>query len=55
VFDLLSREVSVLKDGFSEAGIHHIIFDGSNQASGNCFARFDAGSFSQTKKLMLLK
>jgi photosystem II stability/assembly factor-like uncharacterized protein len=55
VFDLLGREVAVLKDGFVEAGSHRVTFDGSSLASGIYFARLDAGAFSQTKKLMLLK
>jgi hypothetical protein len=55
VFDLLGREVAALKDGFVEAGTHHLMFDGSGLASGIYFARLDAGAFSQTKKLMLLK
>jgi photosystem II stability/assembly factor-like uncharacterized protein len=55
VFDLLGREVAVLKDGFVEAGTHHAVFDGGNLASGVYFARLDAGEFTQTKKLMLLK
>jgi hypothetical protein len=55
IFDLLGREVCVLKDGFVEAGTHRAMFDGSGLASGIYFARMDAGAFSQTKKLMLLK
>jgi hypothetical protein len=54
VFDLLGREVAVLKDGFSEAGSHRVTFDGRGLPSGIYFARLDAGAFSQTKKLMLL-
>jgi hypothetical protein len=55
VFDLLGRDVAVLKDGFVEAGTHRVTFDGSALATGIYFARLDAGKFSQTKKLMLLK
>lgn len=55
LFELLGREVAVLKDGFVEAGSHRVTFDGSNLASGIYFARLDAGKFSQTMKLMLLK
>jgi hypothetical protein len=55
VFDLLGREMAVLKDGFVEAGTHRVTFDGGGLASGIYFARLDAEAFSQTKKLMLLK
>jgi endonuclease/exonuclease/phosphatase family metal-dependent hydrolase len=55
IFDQLGQEVTVLRDGFSEAGSHRVTFDGSRLASGIYFARLDAGKFSQTKKLMLLK
>jgi len=55
VFDLLGREVAVLKDGFVEAGTHRVTFDGSGLASGIYFTRLDAGERLQTKRLMLLK
>lgn len=55
VSDLLGREMTVLKDGFAEAGSHRVMFDGSRLTSGIYFVRLDAGKFSQTKKLMLLK
>jgi CubicO group peptidase (beta-lactamase class C family) len=55
VFDLLGREVAILKDGFVGAGSHNVIFDASGLASGLYFARLDAGSFTQIKKVMLLK
>jgi hypothetical protein len=55
VFDLLGREAAVLKDGFAEAGSHRVTFNGSDLPTGIYFARLDAGGFSQTKKLMLLK
>jgi hypothetical protein len=55
VYDVLGREIAVLKDGFAEAGVHRVTFDGSHLASGIYFARLDAGSFSQTKKVILLK
>jgi hypothetical protein len=55
VFDLLGREVAVLKDGFVGAGTYRMTLDGSNMASGIYFAWLNAGSSSQTKKLLLLK
>jgi hypothetical protein len=55
VFDLLGREVAILKDGLVEAGSHRTTFNGSNLASGIYFVQLDAGKFTQTRKLMLLK
>lgn len=55
VFDLLGREVALLKDGFVEAGTYRLMFDGTKLASGIYLARLDVGMASQTKKLVLLK
>jgi hypothetical protein len=55
VFDLLGREVAVLKNGFVEAGTHRLTFDGSNLATGIYFARLEANQFVQTRKLLLVK
>jgi len=55
VYDILGREVSVLVDQRKNAGSYEVKFDGSNLASGAYFYRFQAGSFVQTKRLLLLK
>jgi hypothetical protein len=55
VFDVLGREIAVLQEGMSEAGTHRVTFDGGNLPSGIYFARLEAGAFTQTRKLMLLK
>lgn len=55
IFDLLGREVAVLREGFVKAGTHAVEFDGSLLPSGVYFVRLDAEGFSQTKKLVLLK
>lgn len=55
VYDMLGREVSVLVNERREAGVHEVKFDGSGLASGVYFYRIQAGSFVQTKKLLLLK
>jgi len=38
-----------------EAGGHEAIFDASNIASGVYFYRIHAGTFTQTKKLMVVR
>jgi hypothetical protein len=55
VFDLLGREVAVLKEGIVEAGAHQVLFDGSALASGVYFTRLEAGIYSRTQKLVLMK
>ncbi len=55
VYDELGREVTTLVNENKEAGQYRVNFNGSNFASGIYFYRITAGSFSQAKKLMLLK
>jgi len=47
--------VAVLVDKRQEAGFHSITFNASNLASGMYIYRIKAGSFSQIKKLTLIK
>ena len=55
VFDILGRQVAVLVNEKKMSGIHEEKFDGSNLASGVYFYRLEAGSFVQTKKLVILR
>ncbi len=55
VFDLLGREVAMLVNERKPPGIHLVQFDGSGLASGVYFYRMQAGSFVQTRKLLLLQ
>jgi hypothetical protein len=55
VFDVTGRRVQTLADQRLEAGEHRMSFDGAALPSGIYFARVEAGSFSQTQKLMLVK
>lgn len=55
VFDILGSEVSVLVDEFQQVGNYSIAFDASNFASGIYFYRIHAGSFVNTKKMMVIK
>jgi hypothetical protein len=55
VYDLLGREVSVLVSERRDAGVHEVKFDGSNLASGVYLYRLTAGSFVETRKLVLVR
>ena len=55
VYDVLGREVETLVDEQKGIGLHSALFDGSLLAGGEYFYRLQAGSFIQTKKLVLLK
>jgi hypothetical protein len=55
VFDVLGREVAVLVNERKPAGSHTVQFDGSGLATGVYLYDLMAGSFVQTKKMILLK
>jgi hypothetical protein len=55
VYDILGRLVTTLVEDRQSAGTHSVTFNASNLSSGVYFYRLTAGSYVQTKKLMLLK
>jgi hypothetical protein len=55
IFDMLGREVSTLVYGEMQAGRYTRQWNAANLASGVYFYRLSAGSFVQTKKLLLVK
>ena len=55
VFDVVGREVSVLVNERKEPGIYSVQFDATGLASGVYFYKMIAGSFVQTRKMLLLQ
>jgi hypothetical protein len=55
VFDALGREVSILLAEELPAGTYARQWNAGNAPSGVYFYRLQAGSFADTKKLLLLK
>jgi len=55
VYDVLGRKVATLVDGEKLPGHYQITFDASSLSSGVYFYRLDAGTYHDTKKLLLLK
>jgi hypothetical protein len=55
VYNTLGMEVTTLVSGNLNAGTHTVNWDASGIPSGVYFYRLEAGEFSQTKKLILLR
>jgi unsaturated rhamnogalacturonyl hydrolase len=56
LYNVLGQEVATLYEGNAEAGeIHTIRFNGSSLGSGVYLYRLHAGTFTDTKRLMILK
>jgi hypothetical protein len=55
VFDLLGREVAVLLRGQKAAGTYSVRFEGAALASGMYFCRLEAGKYTATRKMLLLR
>jgi len=55
IYNVLGRQVAILVDEQKPAGSYHVEFDAHSLPSGVYFYRLQAGSFAETKKLILLK
>jgi len=55
VYDISGRLVAVLVDGWRDAGRHEVNFDASDLASGVYFYRLEAGQFSASGKMVLMR
>ncbi len=55
VYDILGREVATLVNEKQRPGNYEVTFDGAKLSSGIYFYKLQAGSFVQTKKMILLK
>ena len=55
VFDVLGRQVATLVNQPMKAGSHTVNFDAQRLASGVYIYRLEAGSFSMTRNMMLIK
>ncbi len=55
IFDVLGREVTTLVNEWKDAGRYKVEWKGENQPSGVYLYRLQAGSFQETRKMILLR
>jgi hypothetical protein len=55
IFNLLGERVATLVSGNKDAGTHTVQWDATGQPSGVYFYRLQAGDFSETRRLVLIK
>jgi hypothetical protein len=55
VYDVIGREVARLADGMHQAGTYTVQFDASTMSSGVYYYKLSAGTFTDIKKMMILK
>jgi hypothetical protein len=55
IFDILGNEIETLVDGEKNVGTYEITWFAENLPSGIYFYRHQAGSFVETKKMVLMK
>lgn len=55
VFDVTGKEILKITDAFLNAGSYSFTWNAQNMPSGIYFYRLEAGSYSETKKMILIK
>jgi hypothetical protein len=55
IYDLLGREVATLINEKLSPGTYEVEFDGSNYSSGIYFYKLETETFSETKRMVLIK
>jgi len=55
VFNVLGQEVASLRDGFEEAGRHVVAFDATDLSAGIYIYVMEAGRFTATRRMTVLK
>ncbi len=55
VYDELGKEVQVVDEGYKEANIYEAVFDATNLPSGIYYYMLESDSFTDTKKMVIIK
>ncbi|NNG27829.1 MAG: T9SS type A sorting domain-containing protein [Ignavibacteriaceae bacterium] len=55
IYDMLGNEVNILVNEIKSGGSHSVTFEGGKLTSGIYIYRLQAGNFTETNKMLLLK
>jgi hypothetical protein len=55
VYDVLGKEINIIVNEVQKAGSYRVTWDGSKFASGIYFYRIESGTFTDVKKMVLIK
>ena len=55
IYDILGNEIAILVNKEKPVGTYEVVFNASQYPSGIYFYRLQAGSFVETKKMVLMK
>lgn len=55
VYDEVGRRVATLVSGFVKSGVHKVIFNGNDLASGVYLCKFESNNFQKTAKMLLVR
>jgi len=55
IYDILGRKVEALIDQQQQAGYHHVVWNAEGKSTGIYFYKIQAGDFTQSKKMVLIK
>jgi hypothetical protein len=55
IYDILGREITTLVNEYLQPGTYEAEFDGTNYPTGVYYYTINAGSFSQSKKMVMIK
>jgi hypothetical protein len=55
IYDVLGREVATLVDGEKKPGVYEMTFTASRLSSGVYYYRLSAGSYTEVKRMMVVR
>ncbi len=55
LYDMLGKEIGRLVNSYQDPGTYQVTIDAANLDSGTYLYRMNAGSFTQTRKMSLVK